>query len=89
METVQTFNISFPKTLVKQIDAKASEQFGSRSDFLRAATIQYLRNETEWELIFCEGQKIGAQIKPRTAEEVADAITATRRQSGRWATKNR
>jgi metal-responsive CopG/Arc/MetJ family transcriptional regulator len=88
METIQTFNISFPKTLVRQIDAKASEQFGSRSDFLRAATIQYLRNEAEWELIFREGQKIGTQIKPRAAEEVADAITTTRRQSGRWIIKN-
>lgn len=82
--TTQTFNISFPKALVEQIDAKASEQFGSRSDFLRAAALQYLRNEQEWEYIFREGKKIGAQAEPLSEEAVADIITAKRRQSGRW-----
>lgn len=82
--STQTFNISFPRELVEKIDKKAKEQFGSRSDLLRAAVLQYLRNEEEWEYIFREGKKIGAQGKRLAEEEVADLITAERRRSGRW-----
>lgn len=84
----QTFNVSFPKALLQQVDAKAEEQFGSRSDFLRAAAIQYLRNEAEWEYIFREGKKIGAQGKPQSEEAVADALAELRRAGGYdWFTK--
>ncbi len=85
--TTQTFNISFPKALVKQIDEKAEEQFASRSDFLRAAALQYLRNEQEWEELFSYGKEIGAQAKPQSEEAVAGAVTAKRRASQRWFTK--
>lgn len=80
--TTQTFNVSFPKSLLALVDAKASEQFGSRSDFLRAAALQYIRNEQQWEYIFNEGKKIGTQGRQRSEEEVADALTKIRRTGG-------
>lgn len=46
----QTFNISFPRELVAQIDEVAKRQFGSRSDFLRTAALEYIRREEEREL---------------------------------------
>lgn len=82
--TTQTFNVSFPKALLEQIDATAEEQFGSRSDFLRAAALLYLKNEKEWELVFRENQKVGTQSQFRTAEEAIDKLTEDRRKSGRW-----
>ena len=82
--TTQTFNVSFPRALLEKVDAKAEEQFGSRSDFLRAAALQYLRNEAEWEYLFNEGQKIGAQSQFRAAEEATDELTRRRRASGKW-----
>lgn len=82
--TTQTFNVSFPKALLEKVDAKAAEQFGSRSDFLRAAALEYLRKEEEWEYLFREGKKIGAQSKFRTAEEATDELTRLRRQSRQW-----
>ncbi len=82
--TTQTFNVSFPKALLAQVDAKAEEQFGSRSDFLRAAALQYLRNEAEWEYLFNEGKKIGAQGELQSEEEVADALTKLRRAGGNY-----
>lgn len=85
--TTQTFNISFPRALVAEIDAKADEQFASRSDFLRTAALQYLRNEQEWKELFDYGKKIGAQAEPQSEEEVAATLTASRRASGRWFTK--
>lgn len=85
--SAQTFNVSFPRALVAQIDVMAAEQFGSRSDFLRAAALQYLRNEQEWEYVFREGQKVGAQSQLRSAQEATDELTKQRRASGKWFVK--
>lgn len=75
----QTFNISFPRELVEQIDDIARKQFGSRSDFLRTAALEYIRKEKLWQYIFEEGQKYGAQSKQLTYEEVAELVTESRR----------
>jgi metal-responsive CopG/Arc/MetJ family transcriptional regulator len=80
----QTFNISFPSQLVEQIDAKAKEQFGSRSDLMRQAVLQYLRSEQQWEELFRYGQSIGAKNEPRSEEAVAADITKLRRDSRKW-----
>lgn len=77
--TVKTFNVSFPKALLNQVDAKAEEQFGSRSDFLRAAALQYLKSEKGWDYLYDEGKKIGAQGQSQSEEEVAAAINRLRR----------
>lgn len=83
----QTFNISFPRALVQEIDAVAAEQFGSRSDFLRAAALQYLRNEEEWNYIFREGKKIGAKGKFSSEKAALNELTRSRRASNRWFVK--
>lgn len=84
MKTTQTFNVSFPKALLEQVDALAERQFGSRSDFLRAAALQYIRNEQQWEYLFREGKKIGAKSQFRTAEEAVDELTRQRRTRKQW-----
>ena len=84
MSTTQTFNISFPKELVKQIDTIAESQFGSRSDFLRTAALEYIKKEQEWEYVFREGKKIGAEGKLRTEKSAVAELTKQRRASGRW-----
>lgn len=82
--TSQTFNISFPQGLVREIDTAAAAQFGSRSDFLRAAAVQYLRNEKEWEYIFREGKKISTKGQLRSEAAALGELTAQRRKSGQW-----
>ncbi len=84
MTNTQTFNISFPKALVKEIDAIAEKQFASRSDFLRTAAIEYMKREVEWEYIFREGKQIGAKSEFSSAQEAAEWLVAKRRQSSRW-----
>jgi metal-responsive CopG/Arc/MetJ family transcriptional regulator len=83
----QTLNISLPKELVKKIDKKAKEQFGSRSDLLRHAVVQYLRQEEEWEAIKAYGKKLGHKIGYQSEEEVAAEITAERRAKEPWRQK--
>jgi metal-responsive CopG/Arc/MetJ family transcriptional regulator len=80
----KTFNVSFPKELADQIDKKAKEQFGSRSDFLRFAAMKYLREEQEWEALMAYGKELGKKIGYQSEEEVAAEITAERRKNRRW-----
>lgn len=82
--SVKTFNVSFPKELADLIDKKAKEQFGSRSDFLRAAALKYLREEERWDKLMAYGKELGKQAGYQSEEEVAAEITAERRKTRRW-----
>lgn len=82
--SVKTFNISFPAALADQIDEKAKEQFGSRSDFLRYAALKYLREEQEFEELMSYGKQIGNKAGDQTEEEVANTITEQRRRNRNW-----
>lgn len=82
--STKTFNISFPKELADQIDKKAQEQFGSRSDFLRAAAIKYLREEDQWKELMAYGKELGQKAGYQSEEAVAEEITRERRKRETW-----
>jgi len=81
---VKTFNISFPEQLADEIDAAAKAQFGSRSDFLRAAAIKFLREEREWKELMAYGKKIGKAAGYQSEAKVAADITKQRRGREAW-----
>jgi metal-responsive CopG/Arc/MetJ family transcriptional regulator len=83
----KTFNISFPKQLADEIDKKAKEQFGSRSDFLRMAAAKYLREEREFKELMAYGKRFGDTADHQTEEDLADYITAERRKKEPWRQK--
>lgn len=41
--STQTFNLSLPKELVKELDKQAKKDFSSRSDYVRKAVINQLK----------------------------------------------
>lgn len=85
--SVKTFNVSFPRELADQIDKKAKAQFGSRSDFLRAAALKYLRNEEKIDQLkelISYGKTFAPASPLKSEEEVADYITVQRRQKEDW-----
>lgn len=86
--TTKTFNISFPKELADEIDKKAKEQFGSRSDFLRTAAVKYLREEREFKELLAYGKKFGKTADHQTEEDLADYITSERRKKEPWRKKS-
>ncbi|MFZ1811965.1 MAG: ribbon-helix-helix domain-containing protein [Candidatus Saccharimonadales bacterium] len=87
MNTTQTFNVSFPVKLLEMVDKQAAAQFGSRSDFLRAAALHYIKQEAEWEYLFSEGKKIGSQSQFGSEEGAVAELGRQRRTSGRWTVK--
>ncbi len=83
-DTNQTFNVSFSKKLLKQVDAKAAEQFGSRSDLLRAAALDFIKRDEAWKELFNYGKEIGTQVGHQSEEEVAEDITKQRQKKRAW-----
>jgi metal-responsive CopG/Arc/MetJ family transcriptional regulator len=83
---VKTFNVSFPKELADLIDEKAREQFGSRSDFLRVAAVQYLKREQKFQELMRYGKTLGENAGFKSEEEVADYFTNLRRAKEPWRT---
>lgn len=86
---VKTFNVSFPKELAEQIDEAAKAEFGSRSDFLRAAAIEKLKAKRSSDIrelkeLMAYGKAIGNKIGHFSEAEVAAEITADRRKKRRW-----
>jgi len=82
--TSKTFNVAFPQELLDEVDRVAKKRFGSRSDLLREAALQMIREEKKWDYIFNEGQKIGASSEFESEEEVAATLTEQRRANRAW-----
>ena len=77
-ENNQIFNISFPKELLKKVDAIADEQFGSRSEFLRTACQEYIRRDEAWKTLFEYGKKFGEQGDAESESDVALKVNEMR-----------
>lgn len=48
----QTVNISFEKSLLKEIDKIAKREHRSRSELIREAARAYIEKKTRWQAIF-------------------------------------
>lgn len=48
----QTVNISFEKSLLKEIDKIAKREHRSRSELIREAARTYIEKKTRWQAIF-------------------------------------
>jgi len=83
--STKTFNVAFPTKLLEQVDAFAVQEFGSRSDLLRQATMEYMERRNNLRELFSEGKKLQKTAKLRSPEEVDDYITSLRRAKRRSA----
>ena len=70
----QTFNISLPKELVKQIDEQAQRDFSSRSEYIRRAVVKQLRTEQALAAVFDRANERGRQRGYASEQQVYDTI---------------
>lgn len=47
----KTINVSLPSDLLKQIDRKAQEEYRSRSELLKEATLIYIQTKDNWQVL--------------------------------------
>ncbi len=81
MQTV-TVNVSFPKLLLKEMDAVAKQESRSRSELLRAAARTYVERRRRWEHIFAFGRQQAKQLRLKP-EDVHTGIEEYRRERTR------
>jgi predicted transcriptional regulator len=64
---VVTVNVSFPKQLLKAMDAIAKQQSRSRSELLRTAVLMYVERRKRWERLtsFWQAEAKRAGLKPK------------------------
>ena len=49
--SVKTINVSLPDELLKKIDRKAEEEYRSRSELLKEATLMYIQTKDNWQVL--------------------------------------
>lgn len=49
--SVKTINVSLPDELLKEIDRKAEEEYRSRSELLKEATLMYIQTKDNWQVL--------------------------------------
>jgi predicted transcriptional regulator len=76
-----TVNISFQKSLLKQIDDVAAEESRTRSELVREAARMYIERKRRWRELF-EFGKSHAQRLGLEEHDVAGEIRAYRKRQG-------
>ena len=79
---VVTVNISFPKQLLKTMDALAKRESRSRSDILRSAARVYVERHKRWEQIFAFGREQAKRLRLKP-EDVSRLIAESRREQSK------
>lgn len=74
----QTLNISLPEDLINKVDILAKKEFRNRSELIREALRNYIKNNEKWEELFLYGSS-AAQKSKITTEEQVDTIVADSR----------
>ena len=67
--SVKTINISLPADLLKQIDRKAQEEYRSRSELLKEATLIYIQTKDNWRVL---QQDLAAKAKKMDLRDEKD-----------------
>jgi len=67
--SVKTINVSLPVELLKQIDRKAQEEYRSRSELLKEATLIYIQTKDNWKVL---QQDLAAKAKKMDLQDERD-----------------
>lgn len=80
--STQTINISLPKELLEQVDLLAKVEFASRSDYIRQALVNKLREDRErqadWDLLEALSEEIGTAVGLQRYESDQDLVRAVK-----------
>lgn len=75
---VATVNISFPKDLLKAIDAVALEESRTRSDLLREATRIYIERKRRLSRMFSFWKREAKDLTPASVEKAIQKVRRAR-----------
>ena len=76
---VKTINISLSAELVKQIDQKAEEEFRSRSELIREATLNYVQTKNNWAVLQNDLSLRARKLKIKSEDQVEELVDSMRK----------
>lgn len=76
---VRTINISLSAELVKQIDRKAEEEFRSRSELIREATLNYVQTKNNWAVLQDDLSKRAKELKIKNEDRIEELVDSMRK----------
>lgn len=75
----KTINVSLPDELLKEIDRKASEEYRSRSELLKEATIMYIQTKDNWQLLQKDLTSRAAKLGIKNDNDIEKVIDTLRK----------
>lgn len=76
---VKTVNVSLPSDLLKQIDRKAKEEYRSRSELLKEATLMYIQTKDNWQLLQRDLSQKAKKIGLKGEEDIEKIVDSLRK----------
>lgn len=70
----QTLNIALPEDLVKKVDDLAKKEYRNRSELIREALRNYIKNNEKWEELFSYGKTVGKKLGIESEDDVNKII---------------
>lgn len=70
----QTFNLSLPEELVKELDAQAKRDYSTRSEYVRKAIVNQLRSEQALKAVLDRANKKGKKLGITSEQQVYDIL---------------
>lgn len=75
----KTINISLSSELVKQIDRKAEEEFRSRSELIREATLNYIQTKSNWNILQNDLATRAKKMKIKNEDQIEKLVDSMRK----------
>lgn len=76
---IKTVNLSFPEDLLKKIDRQAKEEYKSRSDLLREATLVYLQSKDNWKVIQVDLRRRAGKLRIEKESQIEEMVDSLRK----------
>lgn len=76
---VKTINVSFPPELLKEIDRKAKEEYRSRSELLKDATLMYIQTKNNWQVLQKDLSTKAKKMGIKSQEDIEEMVDSLRK----------
>lgn len=74
----KTINISLPDQVLKEIDRKAKEEYRSRSELLKDASLFYIQTKDNWLVLQTDLTSRAKKLGIKTEDDVENMIDSLR-----------
>ena len=76
---VKTINVSLPAKLLKVIDQKAKEEYKSRSELFKEASLMYIQTKDNWQMLQSDIVQKAKKMELKKENQVEEMVDSLRK----------